>query len=78
MSGSTKVAATAALFLVAVATVALSVMTHRSLPLFFAWVPLIGVGWVLTRPEPAGEALPQGTEETSEANPPAGPPSADA
>jgi hypothetical protein len=56
MSGSAKVAATAALFALAVATVVISAATHRSLPLFFAWLPLIGVGWVLTRPEPGADA----------------------
>ena len=52
MTGSAKVAATAGLFVLAVTTVAISAAIHRGLPLFFAWVPLIGVGWVLTRPEP--------------------------
>ena len=55
MSGSAKVAATAGLFVLAVATVVISAATHRVLPLFFAWLPLIGVGWVLTRPEPGAD-----------------------
>jgi hypothetical protein len=53
VSGSAKVAATAGLFAVAVATVVISAIAHRGIPLFFAWIPLVGVGWVLTRPEPA-------------------------
>jgi len=56
MSGSAKVAATAGLFVLAVATVVISAATHRALPLFFAWLPLIGVGWVLTRAEPGADA----------------------
>jgi hypothetical protein len=55
MSGSAKVAATAGLFVLAVVTVVISAATHRALPLFFAWLPLIGVGWVLTRPEADGD-----------------------
>jgi hypothetical protein len=52
MSGSRKVVATAGLFVLAVATVVISAITHSAIPLFFAWLPLIAVGWVLTRPEP--------------------------
>lgn len=52
MNGSAKVTATVGLFLVALATVVLAAATHRGIPLFFAWIPLIGVGWVLSRPEP--------------------------
>jgi len=51
VSGSMKAIATAGLFVLALATVVLSAATHRGLPLFFAWAPLVGVGWVLTRPE---------------------------
>jgi hypothetical protein len=39
------------LFVGALATVALAIVTEESLPLFFAWVPLLAVAWVLTRPE---------------------------
>jgi hypothetical protein len=67
MNGATKVTATAGLFLVAVATVVLAAVTHRAVPLFFAWIPLIGVGWVLSRPEPGttpgqSEAPPSGED----------------
>jgi hypothetical protein len=55
VSGSAKVIATAALFVLAFATVVLSAATHRGLPLFFAWAPLVGIGWVLTRPETGAE-----------------------
>jgi hypothetical protein len=62
VSGSRKVVATVGLFLAAVATVAISAGAHSGIPLFFAWVPLVGVGWLLTRPEPgeriAGESDP--------------------
>jgi hypothetical protein len=56
MSGSAKVAATAGLFVLAVATVVIAAATHSSISLFFAWLPLVGVGWVLTRPEPGTAA----------------------
>jgi hypothetical protein len=62
VSGSRKVAATVGLFLAAVATVAISAGTQSGIPLFFAWIPLVGVGWVLTRPEP-------GTRPAAEADP---------
>jgi hypothetical protein len=55
VSGSAKVIATAGLLVLALATVVLSAATHRGLPLFFAWAPLVGVGWVLTRPETGGQ-----------------------
>jgi hypothetical protein len=54
VTGSMKVAATAVLFALALATVVISAATHSGIPLFFGWLPLIAVGWVLTRPEPAG------------------------
>jgi hypothetical protein len=67
VSGSARVTATAGLFLLAIATVVLAAATHRALPLFFAWIPLVGVGRVLTRPEAGDERAP-----------PAEPPSGDA
>jgi hypothetical protein len=48
-----KVVATAGLFLVAVGIVVVAAATKSGIPLFFAWVPLVGAGWALTRPEPA-------------------------
>lgn len=73
MSGSAKVAATAGLFALALFTVVISAITHRGIPLFFAWIPLIGVGWVLTRPDPtegtgASDATSAG-DETSPSRP---------
>jgi hypothetical protein len=52
VTGTTKVALTALLFAVALVTVLISAAVHNALPLFFAWAPLIGVGWVLSRPAP--------------------------
>jgi hypothetical protein len=59
MSGSTKVVATGGLFVLAVATVVISAVTHSAIPLFFAWLPLVAVGWVLTRPEPGSGVVAQ-------------------
>lgn len=42
-----------ALFAAAVGCVALSVLTHLVAPLFVAWVPLLGVSYVLSRPDPS-------------------------
>lgn len=58
MSGSRKVLATAGLFVLAVVTVVISAVTHSAIPLFFGWLPLIAVGWVLTRTEPGPRAAP--------------------
>jgi hypothetical protein len=52
MSGSAKVSITVGLLVVALATVVIAAATHVSVALFFGWIPLVGVGWVLTRPEP--------------------------
>jgi hypothetical protein len=41
----------AALFAIALAFVALAAITHRVYPLFVAWLPLLTVPWLLTRPE---------------------------
>jgi hypothetical protein len=38
------------MFLLAVATVVAAAATHRVYPLFIAWLPLIGVPWILARP----------------------------
>jgi hypothetical protein len=65
VSGSSKVMATAGFFVLGLATVVLSAATHRGLPLFFAWAPLVGVGWILTRPE-TGEEPPSPDEPPSD------------
>ena len=57
-----KFGATAALFAIALVCVGLAAATHRVWPLFVAWLPLLSVAWVLTRPEP-------GPAETAETTP---------
>jgi hypothetical protein len=42
--------------------VALAAATETVAPLFVAWIPLAGVAWVLTRPEP-GMAAPASNVE---------------
>jgi hypothetical protein len=68
LTGSAKVLLTAALFAVAIGIVVLTAAIHRSWPLFVAWLPLIGVGWVLTRPESLSlpSTTPSGTTSSGE------------
>ena len=33
-------------------------------PLFLAWIPLLLVGWVLTRPEPVAGSPPHGDRDS--------------
>lgn len=46
---------TLVLFVLAVGVVGLASGTHRGTVLFLAWIPLLAVAWVLTRPEPGME-----------------------
>jgi hypothetical protein len=55
-----------------VGMVAMAAALKDVAPLFLAWIPLLLVGWVLTRPEPvAGPPPPDGTFDSK--SPPAGP-----
>jgi len=56
-----KFGATAALFAIALVCVGLAAATHRVWPLFVAWLPLLSVAWVLTRPEPGSPGPPEAT-----------------
>jgi hypothetical protein len=56
LTPSAKLRTTVALFAVALVLFLLTVVTHTSAPLFVAWLPLLGVAWVLSRPNP-GEQL---------------------
>jgi hypothetical protein len=47
-----KLAVTAVLFAVAIGLVALTAGTHTYVPLFLAWVPLVGAAWILAQREP--------------------------
>ncbi len=51
-----KLIATVALFAAAIILVVLAALTHNVIPLFVAWIPLVAVPWVLTRPEETPEA----------------------
>jgi len=62
LSPTSKLLFTLALFAVAVALVAVASTVREAAPLFFAWIPLLTVAWVLTRPEsatPEGQASPE-------------------
>jgi hypothetical protein len=56
LTPSAKLRATVALFAVALVLLLITTITHSSAPLFVAWLPLLGVAWVLSRPNP-GEQL---------------------
>ncbi len=62
-----KLAITIGLFVLGALMVALAAATETVAPLFVAWIPLAGVAWVLTRPEP-GMAAPatDADEDTDE------------
>jgi hypothetical protein len=51
---------TAALFVIALVCVGLSVATKSVVPVFVAWVPLLGAAWVLNRSD-----APDGVRKTS-------------
>jgi len=68
LSPTSKLLFTLALFAVAVALVVVASAVHEAAPLFFAWIPLLTVAWVLTRPESATRV-----SETSLDEPPAEP-----
>ena len=53
LSPTSKLLFTLGLFAVAVALVVVASAVHEAAPLFFAWIPLLTVAWVLTRPESA-------------------------
>ena len=60
VTATQKFGATAALFALALVCVGLAAATHRVWPLFVAWLPLLSVAWVLTRPEPSQNGVPEG------------------
>jgi hypothetical protein len=59
-----KLAFTAALFAVGVGLVAMAAALKDVAPLFLAWIPLLLVGWVLTRPEPVAGSPPHGDRDS--------------
>jgi hypothetical protein len=62
-----KMAVTVGLFVLGALMVALAAATETVAPLFVAWIPLAGVAWVLTRPEPGMAATaPDADDEADE------------
>jgi hypothetical protein len=70
MTPMRKLAATAALFAVGLGMVAMAAALKDVAPLFLAWIPLLLVGLVLTRPEPVSGPPP--AENRDSRTPPAG------
>ena len=54
-----KLALTVALFVVAVVLVFVASAVNSTAPLFVAWIPLLSVPWVLTRPESKADLEPE-------------------
>src|SRR5439155_15036917 len=67
LSPTSKLLFTLALFAVAVALVAVASAVREAAPLFFAWIPLLTVAWVLTRPESAAPEEQTSPEKESPA-----------
>ena len=71
MNPRRKLAITALLFAGALGLVIGAMATTSVVPLFLAWVPLLVVPWILTRPEPrepeALRAAPVTSEEGEQA-----------
>jgi predicted histidine transporter YuiF (NhaC family) len=51
VNANRRVVAVAILFAAALVLVGLAAATHDVFPLFIAWIPLLAVPWLLTRPE---------------------------
>ena len=52
-----KLGLTALLLALAMVPLVLAASTRSADPLFFMWIPLLGVPWVLTRPESRDERI---------------------
>ena len=64
VTGVAKLVYIGLLFVVALGLLAAAAAAHSAVPLFFLWLPLLGVPWVLVRPEPADP--PQATADGGE------------
>ena len=67
MTPSRRLAWTAILFAISLVFLAIAAATHEVWPLFVGWIPLLGVPWLLTRPEVdagahAGRGVPAGND----------------
>jgi hypothetical protein len=67
VTGTAKLASTALLFAVALGILALAAATHSAVPLFFMWLPLLGVPLVLVRPGP-GHSPPAAAPQAQESD----------
>ena len=70
MNPSRKLVASAGLFALSLLLVAGAAAAQSVAPLFVAWIPLVLVAWVLTRPGPDWEPLPatpSGADEETQA-----------
>jgi hypothetical protein len=52
VTANRKLLGTVLLFLASIGLAALAAATHKVWPLFLAWLPLLVVAWLLSRPEP--------------------------
>jgi hypothetical protein len=78
VTGTIKLAYTTLLFALALGLLAISAATHSAVPLFFMWLPLLGVPWVLARPDPGASPSTGGSADSAnpddrEQEPSAGP-----
>jgi len=80
MNPSRKLVTSAGLFALSLILVAGAAAAQSVAPLFVAWIPLVLVAWVLTRPGPDWEPLPAaptGADEETQAPPDESTPSKD-
>jgi hypothetical protein len=66
MTPARRLAWTALMFGIAVICLILATVTHHVWPLFVAWIPLLAVPWILTRPETAGDPVVPDGEGSAE------------
>ena len=72
MNPSRKLVTSAALFALSLILVAGAAAAQSVAPLFVAWIPLVLVAWVLTRPGPDWGPLPTTPSGSDEETQPAG------
>jgi hypothetical protein len=71
MNPSRKLVMSAGLFALSLILVAGAAAAQSVVPLFVAWIPLVLVAWVLTRPGPDWGPLPAAATGAYEETPPA-------
>lgn len=76
MTPTRRLGWTAALFAAALVCVVVASALHSVAPVFVAWIPLLAVAWILTRPEPVAGSRndPEAVDDAgSDAGPVEGP-----